>query len=101
MIKQRVVTEFGLLDIAGNPEECTCGCPDGAGQHLEGCHSYDDYYLAGRRFDLARDVRHLNALLSEVVSEAYRKKIMQRVAEIIKQTHEIGSEDAKLRGYGC
>jgi hypothetical protein len=45
---------------------CTCGCPDGHGQHLCGCHTYDSQYMMMLREEYASQMdkitRRLNRL---------------------------------------
>lgn len=46
--------------------ECTCECPDGPGQHMCGCQTYDTPRMAELRFEYRRAADRFSRALSEL-----------------------------------
>ena len=90
----KLLDEMNLVRIAGSPERCTCDCPDGKGQHLENCHSYDNREIGQMRRAISTRIHALNNLLLANTSEQHRAAAMDWVSEIATWVHALGHAEA-------
>ena len=77
------------LDQLDKPEQCTCECPDGEGQHLDGCHSYDTLATVVWRNSARKSVVRIQRQLSDLLAKKHVHRILEDVRQLIIEAFEL------------
>jgi hypothetical protein len=77
------------LQCADLPEQCTCVCPDGEGQHLESCHIYDSIGTGTWRRAVLATAEEISDCLKAEAGPKCRNRVLESIRQLIRQVREL------------